>query len=224
MKQRIARGMKLGLSQEWAIRLARLRTPEAVQDFVTSIPMNFEEQGWTARSVEEALRHNEAHCIEGAMVAACALAMAGRKPLLMDMGAAEGDDDHVLALFRHGRYWGAVSKSNGAYLRWRDPIYRSLYELALSYFPEYAKGRRKMLRTYSASVDLRRLDPKLWVTRKKACVEVIELLTRARHFRLVPREQERRLRKIDPIEAHAYSITEYVDPHAYYPEDERQAC
>lgn len=210
--RRLARGLALGLPEEMAARLAALRSPEDVQDFVVGIPMNFEPSGWTAHSVVGVLQINRAHCIEAALVAACAMSMAGRPPLLMDMGAAEGDDDHVIALFREGRYWGAVSKSNGAYLRWRDPIYRSLYELAISYFPEYVKGRRKMLRTYSASVDLRRIDPALWVTREKSCKEVIDMLTRARHYNLVPPGRERTLRRIDDVEAEAFSLAEYVDP------------
>ena len=82
----------------------------------------------------------------------------------------------------------------------------------MSYFPEYAKGRQKMLRTYSASVDLRRLDPSLWVTREKSCVEVIDLLTRARHYQLVPRGHETRLREIDEVEAEAQAMNEYCDP------------
>jgi len=212
MKARIARGIKLGLSEGHAEELARLQQPEDVQDFVNALPMNFEKDGWTALSVEGVLTRRRAHCIEGALVAACALTMAGRPPLLMDMGAAPGDDDHVIALFRRGRTWGAISKSNGPYLRWRDPIYRSLYALAMSYFPEYAKGRQKMLRTYSASVDLRRLDPTLWVTREKSCVEVIDLLTRARHYQLVPRGHETRLREIDAVEAEAQAMNEYKDP------------
>jgi hypothetical protein len=209
---RLAKGLALGLPEEMAATLAALRTPDEVQDFVVAIPMNFEPHGWTALSVAGVLRENRAHCIEAALVAACAMAMAGRPPLLMDMGAAEGDDDHVIALFREGRYWGAVSKSNGPYLRWRDPIYRSLHELAVSYFPEYVKGRRKMLRTYSASVDLRRIDPALWVTREKSCKEVIDRLTRARHYSLVPPGRERKLRHIDEVEARAFSVAEYIDP------------
>ena len=212
MDRRIARGRKLGLCESSAERLARLTTPEDVQDFVISIPMNFEPDGWTAYSVEGVLRENRAHCIEAALVSACALAMAGRPPLLLDMGAAEGDDDHVIAIFRRGRHWGAISKSNGPYLRFRDPIYRNLKELALSYFSEYVKDGRKMLRTYSVPLDLRKIDPGLWVTREKSCKEVIDMLTTARHFNLVPRGQEKRLRRVDDIEARAFKLPEYVDP------------
>jgi hypothetical protein len=223
MKSRIARGVKLGLSLEQAELLAQLRQPEDVQDFVNTIPMNFEKDGWTALSVQGVLTRKRAHCIEAALVAACALTMARRPPLLMDMEAAPGDDDHVIALFRRGRHWGAISKSNGPYLRWRDPIYRSLYALAMSYFPEYAKGRQKMLRTYSASVDLRRLDPSLWVTREKSCVEVIDLLTRARHYRLVPPGLENRLRDIDEVEAEAQAMSEFPDPRISLDAAERRA-
>ncbi len=84
-------------------------------------------------SVAEALRQNRAHCIEGAFVAACALWLNGEPPLLMDF-QARGDDDHVVALFRHDKCWGAISKSNHVWLRWRDRDLPLLRELAMSYF------------------------------------------------------------------------------------------
>ena len=142
-RERIRRGMALGLSRRHAEILSTLTTPEAIQDFINDIPMNFEIGGITALSVAETLKQRRAHCIEGAMVAACAFHMIGELPLLMDMGAAEGDVDHVIALFKRGAYWGAVSKSNGAYLRFRDPLFRNLRELALTYFFEYTKARKK---------------------------------------------------------------------------------
>ena len=119
---KIARGMQWGLSRSMATDLSALRTPEHIQDFVNAIPWNFEAHGWTALSVAEVLKHRHAHCIEGAFVSACALGINGMPPLLMDMGAANGDVDHIVALFRRGRYWGAISKSNRPFLRYRDPI------------------------------------------------------------------------------------------------------
>ncbi|MSO99079.1 MAG: hypothetical protein EXR11_12820 [Rhodospirillaceae bacterium] len=212
MKPRISRGLKLGLPRSAAARLSKLRSPQAVQDFVTAVPMNFEPDGDTALSVTQVLRQRRAHCIEGAFVAACAFWMAGQPPLLMDMGAADGDDDHVIALFKRGQYWGAISKSNGPYLRYRDPIYRSLRELALSYFHEYTKGRRKTLLTYSVPVDLRRVSPKLWVTNPKFCEEMVDLLTNARHFKLVPRGLEKKLRRADMVDVRAHKLNEYERP------------
>jgi hypothetical protein len=196
-----ALGIDLGLSRGLAARLSSLRTPERIQSFVNSLRWNLEKDGPTARSVAVALRCGEAHCVEAAFVAACGLWLAGEPPLLMDMGAARGDVDHVVALFRRHGCWGAISKSNSPFLRYRDPIYRSLRELSLSFFPQYVKKRRKTLRTYSVSFDLRRVDPGLWVTHPGFCHEVVDALTAARHFTILPPGGDRSLRPIDEIEA-----------------------
>lgn len=199
----------LGLEPRLVARLAGLKTPGRIQDFVNSLRWNAETGGPTARSVAEALRHGEAHCVEGAFVAAAALWLAGEPPLVMDMGAARGDVDHVVTLFRRGSSWGAISKSNSPFLRYRDPIYRSLRELALSYFPQYVKHRRKTLRTYSVAVDLRRFDPALWVTHRGFCHEVVDALTGSRHFSILPPGAEKHLRPIDEIEARSNLLKEY---------------
>ena len=192
-------GVRLGLPRAAAARLAALRTPERIQDFVNAIPWNHEPDGPTADSVAVVLRRRRAHCVEAAFVAACSLWLAGEPPLLMDLGAT-GDVDHVVALFRRRGLWGAISKSNSPFLRYRDPIHRSLRELAISFFPQYVKGRRKTLRTYSVPVDLRRHDPADWVTHQGFCDRVVDALTSARHFAILPPDGGRLLRPIDPIE------------------------
>lgn len=211
MDARTRRGLNLGLSPAHARTLAQLRTPEAVQDFVTAIPTNFEPEGDTCWSVATTLRRRRAHCIEGAFVAACALWIQGGRPLLLDF-QAKGDDDHVVALFRRDGCWGAVSKSNHVWLRWRDPIYRSLRELALSYFHEYVFGREKTLRRYSAAIDLRRFDPSLWVTNGENCWEVAEALDAVRHFSLMTGAQAKRLRKRDRMEIEAGKMLQFSAP------------
>lgn len=208
----MALGIRLGLSRSLAGRLAGLRTPERIQDFVNALRWNLESDGPTARSVAVAVRHGEAHCVEAAFIAACSLWLAGEPPLLMDMGAARGDVDHVVALFRRHGCWGAISKSNSPFLRYRDPIYRSLRELALSLFPQYVKKRRKTLRTYSVSFDLRRVDPGLWVTHPGFCHEVVDALTASRHFPILPRGADRSLRPIDEIEARSNLLRDHP-PH-----------
>ncbi|MFM7205754.1 MAG: hypothetical protein ACKO4T_03670 [Planctomycetaceae bacterium] len=202
-------GLALGLPRRLAVRLASLRTPDRIQDFVNSLRWNVEAEEQTARSVREALRHGEAHCVEAAFVAACCLWLTGEPPLLMDMGAARGDVDHVVALFRRRGCWGAISKSNSPFLRYRDPIYRSLRELSLSFFPQYVKRRRKTLRTYSASFDLRRVDPRLWVTHPGFCHEVVDALTAARHYPILPPGGDRGLRPIDEIEARSNLLRDH---------------
>ena len=212
MDSGIRLGMAIGLSRPLAARLTALGTPEKIQEFVNRLRWNHETDGPTARSVVEVLRHSSAHCIEAAFVAACGLWLAGHPPLLIDLGAARGDVDHVMALFRRGRHWGAISKSNSPFLRYRDPIYRSLRELSLSFFPQYVKGRRKTLRTYSVPVDLRRHDPALWVTRAGFCRELVDALTGARHFSLLPAGSGIALRPIDEIEARANTLRDHPPP------------
>jgi hypothetical protein len=209
MQKAISLGMKLGLSRPAAATLAALRTPERIQDFINAIPWNHETDGPTARSVADTLRANRAHCVEAAFVAACSLWLAGEPPLLMDLGAARGDVDHVVALFRRGGHWGAISKSNSPFLRHRDPIHRSLRELAISFFPQYVKKRRKTLRTYSVAVDLRRYDPAIWVTHAGFCHAMVDSLTGSRHFAILPAGTTRPLRPIDEIEARSNLLKDY---------------
>jgi hypothetical protein len=202
-------GLDLGLPRTFAARLAALRTPHRIQDFVNAIPWNHETDGPTARSVVETLRAGRAHCVEAAFVAGCALWLAGEPPLLMDLGAARGDVDHVVALFRRGGHWGAISKSNSPFLRYRDPIHRTLRELAISFFPQYVKLRRKTLRTYSIAVDLRRHDPANWVTHPGFCHEMVDALTGSRHFSILPPGMKHALRPIDEIEARSNLLKDY---------------
>ena len=211
MKPRLKLGVDIGLTRAMTTRLAGLRTPERIQDFVSRLHWNHQADGPTALSVVGVLQQNHAHCIEGAFVAACALWLNGHPPLLIDLGAARGDVDHVMALFRRGRHWGAISKSNSQFLRFRDPIYRNLRELAISFFPQYVKRRRKTLRTYSVPVDLRRHDPALWVTRDGFCHEMVDVLTGARHFDILPAGMKAGLRSIDEIEARANTLRDFPE-------------
>jgi hypothetical protein len=210
---RIARREVLGLTRaEFAI-LGRLDTPEKIQRFVSEIPANHEIGGETILSVREVLRQRRAHCIEGAFVAACALWVHGDPPLLMYLDCHASDYPHVIALFRRGGAWGAISKHNGPQLRYRDPLYRSLRELTMSYFHEYFNKRgRKTLRSYSPPFDLRRVAPELWVTSDKACKEVEDRLTRLRHHTLISRRQERLLARRDAFERKVGKLVEHAKP------------
>ena len=212
MRPRFAHREDLGLSKAEFAVLERLSTPQKIQDFLNRIPANFEVGGQTCLSVREVLRQRRAHCIEGAMLAACALWVHGEPPLLLDL-RAERDFDHVVALFRRGRCWGAISKTNPAVLRWRDPVYRSLRELAMSYLHEYANKRgQKTLRSYAGPFDLRRFDPALWVTSDKNCWEIGATLDDMPHRRLLTRRQSRGLRLHDAMERKAGALSEHRPP------------
>ena len=225
-KKRLATGLRLGLSRANAARLAKLDTPQTIQNFICSLPPNFEPDGDTCRSANEALNHNRIHCIEGAFVSACALAMNGDPPLLMDF-QAKGDFDHIVALYRRDGCWGAISKSNHLWLRWRNPVYRSLRELAMSYFHEYAGVRRgrklHSLWAYSTPVDLGRFDTRRWVCGKTPCWDVAVALDEARHYQLLTLSQAKRLRASDPIEIKANDLYEHRPPRKVRKNKENQA-
>jgi len=207
---RFARREVLGLAEREFALLKRLRTPQEIQSYLNSIPMNHEVGGETMWSVREVIRHRCAHCMEGALVAACARWVQGEPPLVMHLDCAPSDYPHVVALFRRGRSWGAISKTNGAVLRYRDPVYRSLRELAMSYFHEYCDGRgRRTLRRYSVSFDLRRLDPGLWVTKTQACVETHDRLAALRHYAMISPRQARLISRRDRFEREAAKLVEY---------------
>lgn len=204
---------RLGLTPAETRTLRRLDRPQKAQDFLARLPANHEPGGDSCLSVRGVLRERRAHCIEGAFVAACAFWLAGRPPLLMDM-QAEGDDDHVIAIFRERGCWGAISKSNHIWLRYRDPIYRTLRELAMSYMHEYVNNAKRTLRTYSRPYDLSRIDPELWVTNPKNCWDVAEALDDIPHYRLVSPAQARRLSRRDRFEIETGRLVQYAKPGA----------
>ena len=201
-----------GLSGPERALLARLSTPEKIQAFIDAIPINREVGGETVLSVREVLRQRRAHCIEGAFVAACALWVNRRPPLVMHLDCDPADWPHVIALFRRGRAWGAISKSNHIGLRYRDPVYRSLRELAMSYFHEYCDRRgRRTLVSRSPAFDLRRLDPALWVTSQAPCWTAHDRLASLRHEPLVTAQQRSRLSRLDPFERELARIPRFAD-------------
>ena len=200
----------LGLTTREYRTLARLATPARIQAFVNAIPANHEEGGETVRSVRGVLAHRRAHCIEAALVAACALWIHGERPLVMHLDCDRSDYPHVVALFRRDRGWGAISKSNGAWLRYREPVYRTLRELAMSYFHEFfdAQGH-KTLRAYSRPLDLGRVDPTLWITNPDSCWQVHDRISDLHHTPLLTSAQVRELSRRDAHERRAAKLVEY---------------
>jgi len=214
MRTRFARREQLGLVPAEFAALRRLGTPAKIQAFLNALPANHELHGETIQSVRAVLAHRCAHCIEGAFVAACALWVHGEPPLVMHLDCDPCDFPHVVALFRRGGAWGAISKTNGVPLRYRDPVYRSLRELAMSYFHEYCDKRgRKTLRTYSGAFDLRRIPPGLWVTNDGKCREAHARLEALRHYPLISPRQARGLARRDPFEREVGRLLQHPRPH-----------
>ncbi|HYV17840.1 MAG TPA: hypothetical protein VFC25_02280 [Verrucomicrobiae bacterium] len=192
----------------------RLRTPSAIQDYLDRIPTNFETHGQTCRSPRGVIRAGVAHCLEAALLAAAASWFHGRPPLLVDLKARRDDFDHVVAPFLERGRWGAISKTNHAVLRWRDPVYASVRELAMSYFHEYFKDNgRKTLVSHSGTFDLSRRDPG-WVTSSRNLWHLQYALDMARHYPVAPPRALGRLRPAAALERRAGLLVEWRKPRA----------
>jgi hypothetical protein len=184
----------LGLSPASLRTLRSLRTPLQIQKFIDAIEYQYADTAW---SPEHVLRERKGHCLEGALVAAAALRVNGHSPLLMDLEAVR-DDDHVVALYRERGLWGGIAKSNFAGLRFRAPVYRTLRELALSYFDHYYNLRgERTLRSYSKAINLTRLDSQHWMTAEEDVWCVPDLLIAAKHYPLFPHRVARTLPRLD---------------------------
>jgi hypothetical protein len=200
----------LGLSQEELAILEKLDTPEKIQDFLDAFPSNLSRYSDSCSSPRMALRKGRAHCIEGAFIAATALWLHGEKPLLLDLKAKSPDFDHVIVPFKRHGYWGALSKSNHPVLRYRDPIYRTLRELVLSYFHEYVltSTGEKTLRSYSRPFSLKRFGTK-WITSENHLWDIASALDESPHYPLLTPKQEKLLRLATPVERQAGRLKEW---------------
>ncbi len=182
------------LSAEHEALLATLASPFEVQRFLDSVPYSGDP---IYRCPRRVLEDRKAHCFDGAVFAAAALRRLGFPPLLLDQRAVR-DDDHVLALFRQNGRWGAIAKSNFSGLRFREPVYRSLRELVMSYFEAYFNiDGEKTLRAYSLPLRLERFDRQGWETDDRAMEVIAERLDRAHHIELLSAEMERTLSPVD---------------------------
>jgi hypothetical protein len=175
-------------------KLRSLRNPYGIQRFLDETPYHLEDTAWSPRRV---LRERTSHCLEGAIFAAAALRANGFPALIWDL-EAEHDTDHVLAIYRIDGHWGAIAKSNYAGCRYREPVYRSLRELAMSYFNLYFNLRReRTLRTFSRPVNLARFDPLEWMTTEKPVWFIVDYLFEIFHYKLLRPGMAKRLHRID---------------------------
>ena len=191
--------------------LKSLNTPIKIQNFLDRIPVNYEKNGETIMSPSRALKARKLHCIEGAMIAALALWINGEEPLLMDLRSQSPDVDHVVALYRRNGRWGAISKTNHATIRFRDPVYKTLRELALSYFHEWFMNDngKKTMRDYGTKpLNLKKFG-KSWITHEEDLDHIADALDQLPHEDIVPKANRRYLRRADKMELKAGRLTEW---------------
>ena len=198
-----------GFTKKEKAFLEKLNTPAKVQDFLNSLRFNFEKSGPTLKSPLFALREGNAHCIEGAIFAAYVLSLHGHKPLILHLQTTKDDFDHVITPFKVGGLWGALSKTNHSVLRYRDPIYKSIRELVMSYFNEYfLENGKKTLRKYSRPLSLNIFEED-WPYTDENLWGIDDELDRIKHYDIFPKNLLRKLRKADKIEIKAGDVVEY---------------
>jgi hypothetical protein len=174
--------------------LRRLRTPADVQGFLDATPYSTDP---VYRCPASVLRDRRAHCFDGAVLAAAAMRRSGHPPLLVDL-RAHRDDDHVLALYRVDGHWGVVSKSNVPLLRFREPVFRTVRELVMSYFEFYVNVEGlKALRSHSRPVSLVPFDRWSWTHDDRVMTRIARRLDAAPHLPLLTRRMVTRLRPVD---------------------------
>lgn len=193
--------------------IKKLNTPAKVQDYLNSLKFNFEKQNGrrveTLKSPLFTMRAKNAHCLEGALLGAYILSKHGFKPYILHLKALEPDYDHIVVPFKIDGLWGALSKTNHAVLRYREPVYKSIRELGMSYFHEYfLNDGTKTLRQYSALLNLNTFE-KDWMTLAGDLWGIDYELDKIKHYNIVPKKLRKRLRKADRVEIQAGKIVEY---------------
>jgi hypothetical protein len=175
--------------------ISQLTTPRKIQDFLDGLPYSVES---ICRCPLRVFREHTAHCFDGALFGAGALRCLGNPPLILNMIANDEDDDHILALYKRNGHWGALAKSNFVGLRFREPIYRNLRELVMSYFEQfYSVERKKTLRSYTVPLNLKTFDKLNWMTSDEPLERIGERLDGIRKVPLLTRRMIAGLSLVD---------------------------
>lgn len=189
-----------------------LKTPRKIQDYLDKLPINFEKEGETYRSPLQVIKYKNAHCFEGACFALACLHFHRKKAWLLDLKTSnlKKDADHVVTIFKQNGLWGAISKTNHAVLRWRDPIYKSARELASSYFHEYfLDDGKKSLISYSLPYDPFKKFGESWVNEEKDLDKLAEALDKSRHIRFYPPVSKKFIRRASKLEIKAGNLEDW---------------
>ena len=188
--------------------LLSLSPPQKIQDYLESIPFNHEETGETCMSPRYVIKHSRAHCLEGAFLAYTALTLQKKEAYLVSLKVTDNDHDHVITLFKEYGYWGAISKTNHAVLGYRDPVYKSIRELVMSYFHEYfliASGE-KTLRGYSRGITMKRFGTS-WITSENNLFMIAEAISDLPHTMIIPEYNKKNIRHATRIDKIASSVS-----------------
>jgi hypothetical protein len=199
----------LTFTKKEKILMKELNTPAKVQDFLSSLKFNFEKNGETLKSPVMVLRTKNAHCFEGAILGAYILSLHGFPPFVLHLEATKGDFDHVITPFKQHNLWGALSKTNHAVLRYREPIYKNIRELVISYFHEYfLDNGKKTLHRYSKPLNLNTFG-KTWMLEENNLWKIDKKLDKVKHYNIAPKTAIKNLRKAEEIEIKTGKIVQF---------------
>ena len=196
--------MSLGIHHPEFKVLRRYNTAEKIQ--------TLEENGETCISPLSVLRQNRAHCFEGAMLACVCLMLQDEKPIIISLKAEKTDFDHIVTVFKQNGYYGGISKTNHLVLRYRDPVYRSIRELAMSYFHEYfhLKNGKKTMLGYTNPINMKRYGTH-WMTREDDLWDIAEIIFDTPYNMVVPSQNKHLLRKATAFECGGGAIVEWTE-------------
>ena len=191
----------------------KLSTPAKIQDFLNTLRMRSTHADIIVRSPIQTLASTEASCMEGALLAIAALRSHNQDAWLLDLKVADTNDndvDHVVTVFKKDGYYGAISKTNHGVLRYREPIYKTVRELAMSYFHEYfTDDGKKTLRSFSKLFDVYKKFGDSWVSSQEDLFQIACALDDSPHSDMVPSAHVRKLRLADAVEIEAGKILEW---------------
>jgi hypothetical protein len=184
--------------------ISGLTTPQIIQAFLDDISYSTDE---FYRCPLRVLRDRAAHCFDGAVFGAAALSRIGYPPLILDMFSNGRDDEHLLAVFKIYNHWGAVAKSNFVGLRYREPVFRSLRELVMSYFEQYYNtGREKTLRAYTRPLNLNSFRRIPWMTQDEPLERIAR---RTDEIQRTPLLTEKMIAGLSPVDPRSYQAGLY---------------
>ena len=170
------RNLESQLSSSEQLLLSSLDSPSKIQSFLNSVPYS---EDTFYRCPLRLLRDRKGHCFDGALFAAMALRRIGYAPLILELIPNEHDDDHILALFKLQTFWGAVAQSNFTGLRYREPVYRNLRELVMSYFEDFFNSiGEKTLCGYRGPIHLATFDHLDWMSSDAGLEELADGMDR----------------------------------------------
>lgn len=200
----------LGLTKKEKEILKGLDTPSKIQDFLDTLSFNHEEDGETCMSPRKVLETRKAHCIEGGLLAGTALWLNKKTPLIVSLKVKASDYDHIIVLYKVNGYFGALSKTNHNVLRFRDPVYKNVRELVMSYFHEYflVETGEKTLLGYTKPINIKKFGT-AWVTREDNLWDIAEIIYDTPIIEIVPKENKRKLRNAHEVEQEAAKIPEW---------------